>query len=57
MEAVRDKREVRKKMYFERYSPVILRILIHGEVGKIKLDKTLFLNWRHISSQSKEYIR
>ena len=34
MDAERDKREARK--YFERYSPVILRILMYGEVDKNK---------------------
>ena len=48
MEAERDNREVRKFLYFERYSPVILRILMYGEVDKIKLGKTLLPNWRHI---------
>ena len=42
MEAERDKREVRKFVHFERYSPVILRIFMCGEVDKIKLGKTLF---------------
>ena len=51
MEAERDKRQVREKMNFERYSPVILRILMYGEVDKIKLSKTIFPNWRHIFSQ------
>ena len=32
----------RKKMYFERYSPGILRLLIYGAVDKIKLGKTLY---------------
>ena len=57
MEAERDKRKVRKFLYFERYSPVILRILMYGEVDKIKLGKTLFPNWRHILSQNKAYIK
>ena len=47
------KREARKILYFERYSPVILRILMYREVDKIKLGKTLFPNWRHISSKNK----
>ena len=53
MDAERDKREARKKMYFERYSPVIVGILMYGEVDKIKLGKTLFPSWRHILSQNK----
>ena len=52
MEAERDKREVRKFLYFERYSPVILRILMYGEVDEIKLGKTLFPNWRNSLSQN-----
>ena len=52
MGAERDKREARKKMRFERYSPVILRILMYGEVDKIELGETLFPNWRHILSQN-----
>ena len=44
IDAERDKREVRKKMYFERCSPVIIRILMYGEVDNIKLGKTLFPN-------------
>ena len=51
-DAERDKREARKKMYFERYSPVILRTLMYGEVDIIKLGKTLFPNWRHVLSQN-----
>ena len=35
MDAKRDKREVRNFLYFKRYSPVILRILMYGEVDKI----------------------
>ena len=50
MEAERDKRGVRKWLYFERYSPVILRILTYGEVDKMKLGKTLFPKWRHVLS-------
>ena len=53
MDAERDKREARKMLYFERYSPVILRLLMYGEVAKIKLGKTLFPNWGHILSQNK----
>ena len=53
MDAERDMREARKILYFERYSPVILRILMYGEVDKIKLGKTLFPNWRNILSQNK----
>ena len=56
MDAERDKREARKKMYVERYSPVILRILMYEEVDKIKVGKTLFPNWRHILSQNKQYL-
>ena len=53
MKAERDKREVRKMLYLERYSPVILEILMYGEVDKIQLDKILFPKWRHILSQNK----
>ena len=53
MDAERDKRKARKKTYFERYSSVILRILMYGEVNKIELGKTLFPNWRHNLSQNK----
>ena len=53
MNAERDKREARKMLYFERYSSVFLRILVYGEVDKIKLGKTQFPNWRHILSQNK----
>ena len=35
MDAEGDKREARKNMYFERYSPVIVRILMYGEVDEI----------------------
>ena len=56
MEAERDKREVRKFLYIERYSGAILPILMSGEVSKIKLGKTSFPNWRHILSQNKEYL-
>ena len=56
MGAERDKREVRKFLYLERYSPVILRILMYGEIDKIKLGKTLLPNWRHILSQDKKYL-
>ena len=52
MDAERDKREARKNMYFERYSPVILGILMYGAGYKIKLGKTLFPNRRHIFSQN-----
>ena len=49
MDAKRDKREARKKLFFERYSPVILRILMHGEVDKKKkLAETIFPNWRRM---------
>ena len=34
------KREARKILYFERYSPVVLSIFMYGEVAKIKLGKT-----------------
>ena len=54
MDAERDKREARKKMDFERYPPVILRILMYREVDKIKLGRILFSNWRHILSQNKK---
>ena len=53
MDAERDKREARKILYFERYSPGILRISMYGAVDKIKIGKTLFPNWRHILSQNK----
>ena len=46
------KRETRKNMHFERYSPVILGILMYGAVDKVQLGKTLFPNWRHILSQN-----
>ena len=49
---MRDKREARITLYFERYSSVILRILVYGEVDKIKPGKTLFPNWHHILSQT-----
>ena len=55
MDAERDKGEARKKLHFEWYSPVSLRILMYGEVDKIKLGKTLFPNWRNILSQNKYY--
>ena len=42
MGADRDKREVRKILYFEQYSGAILRILMYGEVDKIKLGKTYY---------------
>ena len=38
-----------KNIDFERYSPVVLRILMNGEVDKIKLGTTIFPNWRHLS--------
>ena len=41
---------------FERYSPVILRISMYGEVDKINLGKKTFPNWRHNQSQNKEYL-
>ena len=34
MDAERDKREARKKMYFELYFLVILRISMYGELDK-----------------------
>ena len=37
MDAGRDKREARKKLYFERYSPLVLRMLMYVEVDEIKL--------------------
>ena len=40
-------------MYLERYSSVILGILMYGAVDKIKLGKILCPNWRHILSQTK----
>ena len=46
--------EKHEKKCFERYSPVILRILMYGAVDKIKLGKTLFPNWRHNLSQKKK---
>ena len=52
MDAERDKRQAREKMYFERYSPVVLRILMYGEVDKIKVGQTLFPSWRHVLSQN-----
>ena len=52
MDAERDEREARKKMYFERYSLVALRILMYGEVNKMILGTTFFLNWCHILSQN-----
>ena len=45
---------MRKFLNFERYSPVILRIFMHGEVDKIKLGKTLFPTWSHVLSQNKK---
>ena len=33
-----------QKIYFERYSPVTLRILTYGDVDKMKLGKALFSN-------------
>ena len=52
MDAERDKREARKFFYFERYSPVIIRILMYGKVDKIKLGKKiLFPHWRVIECQ------
>ena len=48
MDAERDKREVRKLWYFERYSPVILRILMYGELDKIE-------PWQDIISKLASY--
>ena len=42
IEVERDKREVRKNSYFERYSPFTLRILMYGEIDKIKLGKIYY---------------
>ena len=56
MDAERDRREARKNLYFERYSPVILNILMYGEVDKIELGNALFPNRRHILSQNKKYL-
>ena len=53
MDAERDKREEREILFIERYSPVILQTLVYGAVDKIKLNKTLFPNWRHILAQNK----
>ena len=39
MDAERDKREARNKMYFERYSPVVIGILMYGAVDKINLAR------------------
>ena len=53
MDVELDKREARKFLFFERYSLVILRISMYGEIHKIKLGTTLFPNWRHILSHNK----
>ena len=48
-----------QKMYFERYSLVILSILMHieyEEVDNIKLGKTLFPNEHQILSSNKSYL-
>ena len=42
MDAERDKRETRKLLYFERYSPVMLRILMYGEVDEKNLARHYF---------------
>ena len=56
MDAERDKREARKNMYSERYSPpVVFGILMYGSVDKKKLGKTLFPNWRHILKTNNIY--
>ena len=53
MGAERDKREPRKNVYFEWYSPPIFGILIHGKVDKIFLVTTLSSpNYRLIMSQN-----
>ena len=55
----RDTREPIEKMYFERYSPVILSILMHieyEEVDNIKLGNTLFPNEHQILSSNKSYL-
>ena len=48
MDAERDNREARKFSNFERYSPVILRILMYGEVDKTKL-------WQDLMSKLASY--
>ena len=45
--------EKRPKFCIERHSPVILRILMYGEVDKIEIDDTLFPNSRHILCRNK----
>ena len=41
MDVERDKREARQKKYFERYSPIFVRILMYGGgVDKMKLGET-----------------
>ena len=40
MDAERDKREARKKLYFERHSPVILRILMY-----MCMERLVTWNW------------
>ena len=54
MDAGRDKREARKNMYFERYGPVSLGILMYGAGDNIKLGKTLFPNRRHICPKTND---
>ena len=54
MDAERDKREARKILHLERYSPVIFRILMHGEVDKILLGKTIFSRLESYLSQNKK---
>ena len=46
--AERDKQKVRKKMYCERYSLVIIRIFMYGEVDKNK-------TWENIISKLASY--
>ena len=45
-----------KKKHFERYSPANIRILMYGEVDKIKLGEALFPNWRQNVLQNNECI-
>ena len=52
MNAERNKREARKIMYFERYTPVILRILMYGEADTIKLGKTFFPSYFAVSPKT-----
>ena len=41
MGAERDKREARKILWFKRYAPVILRILVYGEVDEKKTSQDI----------------